>query len=209
VVSEPPNIAALQKGRTMDFLVDGPADSDATFLFAHGAGGPMDSGFMVQVARALAAGGIRVVRFEFPYMAARRTGKKSGAPDRQSVLLASFQEAIDAYGGGPRVFVGGKSMGGRMASMVADEAGVRGLVVFGYPFHPPGKPQQTRTAHLADFRTPALILQGTRDPFGTPADVSTYELSKNIRVEWLEGGDHSLKGGVPRAIELAAAFMGH
>ena len=98
-------------------------------------------------------------------------------------------------------------MGGRMASMVADEMQVRALVCMGYPFHPPGKPQQTRTAHLESLRTPTLILQGTRDVFGTPEDVAAYTLSPAIRIEWLERGDHSLKGQLPRAIDLAATFL--
>ena len=90
--------------------------------------------------------------------------------------------------------------------MIADEMGVRGLICFGYPFHPPGKPEQLRTAHLEDLRTPALILQGTRDPFGTREEVSAYKLSKAIRIEWIEKGDHSLKGGLPQAIASAALF---
>jgi dienelactone hydrolase len=95
-----------------------------------------------------------------------------------------------------KVVVGGKSMGGRIASMVADELGVRGLICLGYPFHPPGRPEQLRTAHLTSLRTPALIIQGTRDQFGTEAEVSAYELSKSIRIEWMKDGDHSFK---PRA----------
>lgn len=189
-------------------LTDGPANARATYLFAHGAGAPMDTPFMNEVARGLAAEGIRVVRFEFPYMAARRTGaKRGGAPDRQPVLLDTFRRVIEEHGGGAKVFAGGKSMGGRMASMVADELGVRGLVCFGYPFHPPGKPEQTRTAHLEHLRTPALILQGTRDPFGTPDQVASYRLSRTIRMAWLEGGDHSLKGRLREAIEEAARFL--
>jgi hypothetical protein len=92
--------------------------------------------------------------------------------------------------------------------MVADEAGVRALVCFGYPFHPPGKPENLRIAHLEKLRTPTLILQGTRDAFGTPDDVRAYPLSPAIRVAWTERGDHSLKGGVPAAIEEAARFIG-
>jgi uncharacterized protein len=87
-------------------------------------------------------------------------------------------------------------MGGRIASMVADEAGARGLVCLGYPFHPPGKPEQTRTRHLEVLQTPALILQGSRDPFGKPEEVAQYRLSRSIRLKWLEDGDHSFK---PRA----------
>lgn len=191
----------------MQYLTDGPDDASPTFLFAHGAGGAMDTSFMNIVARALGERGIRVVRFEFPYMAARRTSGKRGAPDRQPVLLDTFRRVVEEHGGGENVIVGGKSMGGRMASMIADEVGARGLLVFGYPFHPPGKPQQTRTAHLEHLRTPALILQGTRDMFGTRDDVATYTLSPTIRIEWMERGDHSLKGRVPDAIEAAAAYI--
>jgi predicted alpha/beta-hydrolase family hydrolase len=192
----------------MTYITNGPPKSKHTFLFAHGAGGAMDTSFMNIVATGLAEHGIRVVRFEFPYMAARRTaGKRGGAPDRPAVLLETFRQVVDEHGGGAKVFVGGKSMGGRIASMIADDAGVRGLVCFGYPFHPPGKPQTLRTAHLEQLRTPALILQGTRDMFGTRADVETYTLSPAIRVEWMEGGDHSLKGRVPEAIEAAAAYI--
>ncbi len=191
----------------MDYLTDGPKNSKHVFLFAHGAGGPMDHSWMGTVAKAMGEQGIRVVRFEFPYMAARRTaGKKGGAPDRPPVLLDTWRRVIEEHGGGGKVCIGGKSMGGRIASMVADEMGVRGLICFGYPFHPPGKPEQLRTAHLEQLRTPALIIQGTRDPFGTREDVAGYKLSDAIHVEWVEKGDHSLKGGLPQAIASAVWF---
>lgn len=198
-------------------LTNGPADGPL-FLFAHGAGGAMDSSFMNAVAERMGERGIHVVRFEFPYMAARREGRKSGAPDRQAVLLDSWRRVIEEHGGGERVAIGGKSMGGRMASLIADEMHVRALVCFGYPFHPPGKLEQLRTAHLAELRTPALILQGTRDPFGTSSEVRGYSLSPSIRVEWLQDGDHSFKPRkssghterehVIRAADLAADFIG-
>ena len=160
---------------------------------------------MGSVARGLGERGVRVVRFNFAYMEAKKK-----APDRQPVLLDTWRQVIDAHGGGAKVFIGGKSMGGRMASMVADEAGVRGLVCFGSPFHPPGSPEKTRTAHLEHLRTPALIVQGTRDAFGTPDDVRGYALAPSIRIEWIEKGDHSLKGGLDRAIDVAAMFIiGH
>ena len=176
-----------------ELLFDGPADALLTAALAHGAGAPMDSGFMNVVARGLAARGLRVARFEFPYMARRREGGKRGAPDPPRVLEETWLAVIDALGGGRDLIIGGKSMGGRIASHVADRAQVRALVCMGYPFHPPGQPQKLRTAHLADLRTPTLILQGTRDQFGNRDDVAGYALSPAIRVHWLEGGDHSFK----------------
>jgi len=180
----------------VDFLFDGPGKAAWTVALAHGAGAPMDSTFMNDFARALGADGFRVARFEFPYMKARRSGGRRGAPDRESVLRAAWLEAIAELGPKNRLVIGGKSLGGRMASLVADEAGVAGLVCLGYPFHPPGQPDRLRTRHLAALRTPALVLQGTRDPFGTRDDVAGYELSPSIHIEWIEDGDHSWK---PRA----------
>lgn len=190
--------------------------SEVRYLFAHGAGAPMDSAFMNQVAEALAERGIRVLRFEFPYMAARREGARK-PPDPQPRLLATWRRMVDAHRGAGRVFIGGKSMGGRIATMVADEAGVDGVVCFGYPFHPPGKPQQLRTAHLQSIRTPLLIVQGTRDTLGSREEVEALELAPAIRIEWIEDGDHSLKprarsgmtyaDAMRRAVDAAAAFM--
>jgi predicted alpha/beta-hydrolase family hydrolase len=200
-----------------DLLFEGPPDATRTIALAHGAGGPMDSPFMNRVSAGLAARGMRVARFEFPYMAKRRADGKRGAPDRPPVLLAAWNDVVARLGGGERVIVGGKSLGGRIASMIADEVGARGLVCFGYPFHPPGDPARLRTAHLAALRTPALILQGTRDVFGTREEVAGYALSAAIRVHWLEGGDHSFKPparsgrtekeNVEEAIAAAARFI--
>jgi predicted alpha/beta-hydrolase family hydrolase len=182
----------------LDLLFDGPDDALTTVVLAHGAGAPMNTPFMNSVARGLAAGGgVRVVRFEFPYMRARcETKRRTGAPDREPVLRNSWKEAVERLGGGRKLVIGGKSMGGRIASLIADEVGARGLVCLGYPFHPPGRPEKLRTRHLETLRTPALVVQGTRDPFGTPEDVAGYALSPAIRVVWLEDGDHSWK---PRA----------
>ena len=180
-----------------ELLFDGPDDAGLTVVLAHGAGAPMNTPFLNEVARGLAADGFRVARFEFPYMRARReSGRRGGAPDREPILRNSWKEVVEELGGGKRLVVGGKSMGGRIASMVADEVGARGLVCLGYPFHPPGRPEKLRTAHLETLSTPALIVQGTRDAFGTQEDVAGYRLSPAIRVVWLEDGDHSWK---PRA----------
>ncbi|MGO9453228.1 MAG: alpha/beta fold hydrolase [Candidatus Binataceae bacterium] len=192
-----------------DFLIDGPKAASRTLVLAHGAGGAMDSPFMRTIAEGVAAAGIKVVRFEFPYMRRRRDTGRGGAPDPQPVLMQSWRDTIEKLGGGDRLVIGGKSLGGRIASMVADEAGVRGLVCLGYPFHPPGNPAKTRTAHLEKMRTRALILQGTRDTFGKPDEVAKYKLSRTIRIEWMEDGDHSFKprvsSGRTEADNLGAA----
>ena len=187
--------SALTYGAMADdsFLVNGSSDTPITLVLAHGAGAAMDSRFMNIVAEAIGGAEVRVVRFEFPYMAARRTSGKRGAPDREPVLLDSWRSVIAKLGDAAKIVIGGKSMGGRIASMVADEAGVAGLVCLGYPFHPPGNSARTRTKHLEDLRTPTLIVQGTRDSFGKPDEVATYKLSKKIRIVWIEAGDHSFK----------------
>jgi len=174
-------------------LVNGSRNAPITLVLAHGAGAPMDAPFMNTVAEAIGGKEVRVVRFEFPYMAARRTTGKRGAPDREPILLESWRMVIAKLGDPARLVIGGKSMGGRIASMVADDAGVAGLVCLGYPFHPPGNPGRTRVKHLENLRTPALIIQGTRDSFGRPEEVTTYKLSNKVRIVWIESGDHSLK----------------
>ena len=199
----------------LKLLFDGPGKATVTVVLAHGAGAPMDSPFMNHVASGLGERGLRVARFEFPYMAARRNGGRK-PPDREPRLREVWLEVVESLGGGEHVIIGGKSMGGRMASLVADEVAARGLLCFGFPFHAPGKSPGSRIAHLESLRTPALIIQGTRDAFGTPDDVAEYPLSPSIRIAWIEDGDHSLKPraksgrtekqNLEEAIELAANF---
>lgn len=176
-----------------DFILNGPARARRIVVLAHGAGAPMDTPFMTAIAEGLAAESFRVARFEFPYMATRRQTGQRRPPDREPVLRAAWNDAVAALGNPERLIIGGKSMGGRMASLVADEAGVAGLLCLGYPFHPPGNAAKTRTAHLEKLKTPALIVQGTRDPFGTQDDVAGYLLSRKIRIHWIDDGDHDLK----------------
>lgn len=165
----------------------------AVFIFAHGAGADSSSEFMQSMANLISHAQIEVVLFDFPYMLKRQqTGKKS-PPDRMPKLIDAYKQQITEHAKSRKVFIGGKSMGGRVASMIADEEQVDGLICMGYPFHPPGKPEKLRTDHLKDLQTPTLILQGTRDPFGKPEEVSAYELSSRINVNWLEDGNHSLE----------------
>jgi predicted alpha/beta-hydrolase family hydrolase len=172
---------------------DGPADAGAIVVLGHGAGQDMDSPFMATIATAVAEAGIRVVRFNFPYMTRARTEGRKRPPDGEAVLLDTFRTVIAAQPAGCRLVVGGKSLGGRMASLIADEIGAAGLVCLGYPFHPPGRPGQLRTQHLEALRTPTLICQGARDPFGNRNEVSGYLLSRSIKLHWLEDGEHSFK----------------
>lgn len=176
----------------MDYLIDNDTGKP-TIVLAHGAGAPMDSEYMEAVAAGLVSRGLRVVRFEFPYMAARREDGKKRGPNGKQVLLDTYRQAVGELGPASSLIIGGKSMGGRIASMLADELSVAALVCLGYPFHPPGKPEKLRTAHLEALQTPALIVQGTRDRFGKPEEVREYALSSSIRVHWVDTGDHSLK----------------
>ncbi len=188
---------------TLELLFDGPADGPPIAL-AHGAGvGPQHIA-MVTLARELGSHGLRVVRFAFPYMAA---GRK--APDREPVLIDMWRAVIAALGDPSGLAIAGRSMGGRIASMVADDCGVRALVCFAYPFHPPGKPERLRTAHLDDLRTPALIVQGERDPFGDRDEVPGFGLPERIRIAWITDGDHGYmprkRSGVTIEENIAAA----
>ena len=163
-----------------------------TFILAHGAGADSQSEFMQFMQRHISDDVIEVVTFDFPYMLRRQqTGKKS-PPDRMPKLIDSFKQQIAQIDSG-FVVIGGKSMGGRVATMIADDTNVSGVIAMGYPFHPPGKPEKTRTEHLKELKTPTLILQGTRDTFGKPEEVAAYLLSDVIQVTWLEDGNHSLE----------------
>lgn len=179
------------------FLELSPETAIATIMFAHGAGAPMDSPAMTAIAEVLAQQGLRVVRFEFSYMASRRTEGTRKPPPRAEKLNSEYLAEIDALQIDGPLIIGGKSMGGRVASMIADELfdadRISGLLCVGYPFHPIGKPEKLRTEHLKHLRTPTLICQGTRDPFGSMDEVSQYELSSTIRMSWFEDGDHDLK----------------
>ena len=169
--------------------------SQATLILAHGAGAPMDSAFMQRMAELLAERGVAVLRFEFPYMAQRRQGGGKRPPNPQPQLLDAWREVwreVRARVSGP-LAIGGKSMGGRMASLLADELGADALVCLGYPFYAVGKPDKPRVAHLAELRTRSLIVQGERDALGNRETVEGYVLAPGITLEWLAAADHDLK----------------
>ncbi len=188
-------------------------------LLAHGAGAPMDSAFMEAVAEGLAALGVTVVRFEFAYMAARRRDGRRRPPAAQATLLDEWRQVYRhvAQQLPARLAIGGKSMGGRMASLLAAELKPAALVCLGYPFHPAGKPERLRVAHLESLDVPTLIVQGDRDPLGSRAEVEGYALSSAIELHWLIGGDHDFKplkstgftqaDHLQRTVETVADFL--
>lgn len=201
----------------LDFRIDGPAAPAPRLVLAHGAGAPMDSPFMNEVAKGLAGQGVEVVRFEFPYMQRRRREGVRAGPGPLPALCAHFERVLSELSPSSCSFIGGKSMGGRLASMIVDATDAAGLVCLGYPFHPEGRPERTRTAHLAQLRTPTLIVQGTRDALGSRDDVAGYVLSPAISIVWIEDGDHSFvprrrAGSSPhaamtRAVDAVASFI--
>jgi predicted alpha/beta-hydrolase family hydrolase len=175
-----------------DLIIDGP-QKGKTFIFAHGAGAPMDSDWMNILVEKLVARNIRVVRFEFPYMKEVRLQGKKRPPNSAKILRESWHEVIDLFKEVKDLYIGGKSMGGRMASLVADEVKVKGLILLGFPFHAPGKDVGDRIHHLETLKKKTVIFQGDRDVMGNYNDVKKYKLSKKIKVTWLEDGDHSFK----------------
>jgi uncharacterized protein len=202
------------------YLATEPAHPTARLLCAHGAGAGMETPFMDSVARLLAERSIATLRFEFGYMAARRGGGPRRPPPKAERLMDEYRAAVAGVPAGVPLLIGGKSMGGRVASLVADEqhasGAIVGLVCLGYPFHPPNKPERLRTAHLENLSCPALIVQGERDPFGPRHEVEALSLSPAIRFHWAQDGDHDLgprggsgftrKGNLAAAADAVAAF---
>lgn len=175
-------------------IVDGPDDARCLLLLAHGASQGPASPFMRQIASGLADTGVRVVRFRFPYMARMEADGLRRPPDREPVLLDALRVLVETQrAASDRLVIGGKSMGGRIASLIADDAGVDGLVCLGFPFHPPGKPERFRGEHLAHLRTPALICQGERDPFGRRDELEQVAFSPACTLAWIDDGEHSFK----------------
>ncbi len=195
--------------------IDGDEHSPL-FIFAHGAGADMDHEFMSQVAAGLADKGIRVVRFNFPYMVKRAEDGKRRPPDRAPKLLEAYEDIIKQYSTQP-VVIGGKSMGGRMSSLLSDNPLVKGIACLGFPFHPPGKPEKYKGDHLASIEKPCLILQGERDTFGKQEECLNFAFSDQVNIKFIPDGDHSFKprkssghtesGNIDLAVEHLSTFI--
>jgi predicted alpha/beta-hydrolase family hydrolase len=212
-VKSPTELAVpLDGGGTVTALVYQTDDTHprAALILAHGAGAGQRSPFMVGFARAIAALGVDTITFNFPYTEQRRR-----LPDRRPALESCCRSVVTAARRGvssarSHLFIGGKSMGGRIATQIAaaiDDLPIRGLVLLGYPLHPPGKPDQRRDAHLPDIRHPMLFVQGSRDSFGTPAEIELAVATLHPRpsIHVVAGGDHSFK--VARAGEQTQAAV--
>ncbi|MFN0217445.1 MAG: alpha/beta family hydrolase [Hyphomicrobium sp.] len=207
-----------------DLKSTGRERTSSRLILAHGAGAGMSSPFMEAISGLITERGIQVTRFEFDYIAARRDGGRRRPPPRAETLTGEYLRFLETVAAERRpnetLLIGGKSLGGRVASLIADaafDAGlISGLACLGYPFHPPGKPDQLRTAHLVDLRCPALIVQGERDPFGNRNEVALLNLPNGIILHWAGDGDHDLgprgasgftrKGNLAAAADAVAAF---
>ncbi len=207
----------------IEFLLDGPKNAP-TLLLTHGSGAPMDTDFMNEFTTYAVANGIGVARFEFAFMAGRRTTGKKPPPPRAEKLIQEFTVALEqirAQNANRAIFIGGKSLGGRVASMMAQQCfgdgKIAGLVCLGYPFHPPGKPDKLRTAHFADYTCPSLICQGENDPFGKRPEIEQYALPASFQFHWAPFGNHDMappkRSGLTRqdnwqsAADAVAVFM--
>jgi len=197
------------EGGTVGTIRIAPSDPLATLVVAHGAGAGMDHPFLAGFCRAIADEGVATLRFNFPYV---ERGRRS--PDPEAKLREAWQTAFEtASAEGGVVMVGGKSLGGRIASMcVADGMPAAGLVFLGYPLHPPGKPERIRDEHLYRIRVPMLFLQGTRDPFARPELLAGVldRLGRLAELHPVEAGDHSfnVRGAKRDARDVGAGLAG-
>ena len=179
-----------------EVIREGAVDAPVRILLAHGAGAGMEHAFLAELSRLLAGPDIEVVRFNFPYMSKRALDGKRRPPDRQPVLLDHWREMVREFAH-PRLFLAGKSMGGRMAAEISDEIycemNAAGLLILGYPFHPPAQPDRWRGEVLKQIKTPTLLLQGERDTFGSRVELADFPFSSAVSVHWLTDGDHGFK----------------
>ncbi|WP_371372702.1 alpha/beta family hydrolase [Thalassotalea aquiviva] len=189
----------------------------ATFIFAHGAGADMDSEFIAQISQALVALRVNVLRFNFSYMSARKVDGKRRPPSRMPTLIEEYKQVLAGCDPALPIFIGGKSMGSRVAVHLSEQADVAGVMCLGYPFHPQKKPENLRLDCLFNTNKPVLIVQGTRDPLGNEQEIKDYQLPAHIKLAFLQDGDHDLKPRVKsgythqqhkqRAVEQMFAFI--
>jgi predicted alpha/beta-hydrolase family hydrolase len=201
----------------MTISIDKADSPVASFIFAHGAGANKDSEFMQAVTENLVRQRINVVRFNFEYMQKAIALNKRYPPDRIDKLCLYYHQIVSEVSDTLPIFIGGKSMGGRVSTMILEQSKAKAAICFGYPFHPPGKLDKLRVDHLQELSKPLLVLQGERDTFGSQTEVSLYSLSKMVKCCFLADGDHSLKprkssgltqaDNINKATDMAAKFI--
>ncbi len=194
----------------------------ALFIFAHGAGADKSHQYLETVTELLNAENINVVRFNFPYMDKRLQDGKKYPPNRMPILIPCYQQALDHYTQRNTnelpMFIGGKSMGSRVAAtLAADNQDIKGVICIGYPFHPQKKPENLRLEPLQETKYPVLILQGDRDSLGSRKEIEAYDISPLCQISFYEDGDHDLKPRVKsghthaqhieNAVKRAARFI--
>jgi predicted alpha/beta-hydrolase family hydrolase len=194
-------------------MFDPAENAKALFVYAHGAGADKQSEFMTNISQLLCQQQVSVLRFNFPYMDKRGQDGKRYPPDRMPKLVDAFYDIMAdelVQGAGLPVFIGGKSMGSRVAAMIANQADVRGVICLGYPFHPRNKPEKLRLEPLQQCHKPVLILQGQRDPLGNKDEVESYQLNSCCQLKFMPDGDHDLKprikSGFTHSQHLATAI---
>lgn len=222
------DIFTKQPGKNfkLTFIVEaGDPDAPCRLVLAHGAGAGIASSFFEAMTKLLAARDMALTAFEFAYMASRREGGPKRPPPKAEMLTSEYRDVVRSLTrsrkAATKIVIGGKSLGGRVASLIADElyreGAIAGLVCLGYPFHPPKTPEKLRTAHLEVIKCPTLIVQGERDPFGGRSEVEAMPLSKKIEIVWIGDGDHDFgprgssgftrKGNLASAADAVAAFV--
>jgi len=199
-----------------EILKPQPSDTGTAIILAHGAGQGMQSPFMTYFHSELAKRGFLSVKFNFDYMDAKRR-----VPDPQPKLQSRYRSVVESVMTEvkpQRLIIGGKSMGGRVASYIAgDTLGVSGLVFLGYPLHPPGKTDQLRDQHLYALKLPMLFISGTKDTFARRdlLENVVQKIGSNAKLVWVQGGDHSLKrkrndqDSLQAAVETIEQWLAH
>ncbi len=175
------------------FIINGKKKAIKRIILAHGAGAAMDSEWMEELTKKLVKRDIQVIRFNFPYMIKAQEEGKKYPPSGKQILLESWERMIEKHRQMGHLFIGGKSLGGRMASLIADGNKVDGLVCLGFPFHAPGKSIGDRAEHLKKMKTPTIILQGKRDSMGSFEELKGLRFARKVKINWVESGDHSFK----------------
>lgn len=208
MVSSSDNMKTMLNKPIIKPLLSTVADAKALVIFAHGAGADMEHEYIEELTRLLNLHKLNVLRFNFPYMDKRKFDGKRRPPDRMPILVECYQSVLASVNTLLPIFIGGKSMGGRVAAIIASDKvlmadnQVKGVICLGYPFHPAKKLDKLRLTPLQETQLPTLILQGERDALGSKIEIESYEISPKCQVHYFNDGDHDLKPRVKSGFTL-------